>query len=332
MQKNERLKVFYEGAAIIGAVEDKKPDGIDVEKHLNNLTRTKDVFTVKISGVRKDAVTVNLFGEYMGIIPDQQVSTRQYIKNSLEELINQTIQVCCTGYDTKTKTATLSRTLAIKKLRKDFLAEILPKLDEINKDGINYKKYATKFEESNDPFLGKYPIVKAKVVNYIKKDGRIIVIVNVAGVDILGNMELSMFDYKYIYNPEEYLETYMKPNTVIDVALLAYYDNAKEGNQNRFVVSRRFALPNPWIGIEKKVKVNDIIVVKALQKRETHFFAEYDNFALDIKCKYPNKPKKVSENELYGRRIVTEGNLYKVKVTAVSEKDKLLLAEYQSEV
>lgn len=330
---NRDMKEFvYEGAAIIGQIKESKVIS-DHEAELTKRIKDKEVFVVKISGMRKedDEVTAKVIGDYMGIIPKAQVSNRTYIRNKMDELIGQNVPVIVKSFDPETKIVQLSRVEAIKELRKSFLDEILPTLEEINKDGLNYKNYLTKHAEGSDPYYNKYPIVKAKVINYDVENKR--VYVNVAGLDIIGNMNVSMFDYRFIYNPEKYLEEYMKPNTVIDVALLAYFDNSKDKMPSSFVVSRRHALPNPWHGIESKIRVGDTIVVKALEKRDSHFFGSYDNFPLDIKCYYPEIPQKnIGTDEKYGRRLITPGHEYKVKVEIVNSENKILTASYLGEL
>lgn len=336
MLKNEMKEYIYNGAAIIGQLKESN-ESTDFEAELTRRIKEKEVFIVKISGMRNedDAVTAKVIGDYMGVIPKAQVSSRMYIRNKMDELIGQHIPVVVKKFDKETKTVQLSRLEAITELKKDFLSEILPILNDINKDGINYKKYLTKHAEGSDPFYNQYPVVKAKVIGYDydeeKKSGK--VTVNVAGLDIIGNMSMNMFDYKFIYNPEKFLEEYMKPNRIIDVALLNFYDNSEKKMPSTFVVSRRHALPNPWEGIENKIKVGDTIVVTALEKRDSHFFGNYDNFPLDIKCYYPEIPNKnIGADELYGRRLITPGNEYKVKVEIVSSKNKILTASYLGEL
>lgn len=331
---NGELKEFiYNGAAIIGQLKENSV-AVDLEAELIRRIKDKEVFVVKVSGMRneEDSVTAKVIGDYMGIIPKAQVSNRMYVRNNMDELIGQNVPVIVKSFDPNTKIVQLSRVDAIRELREGFLGEILPTLEEINADGINYKKYLTKHAEGSDPYYDKYPIVKAKVINYDVNSNR--VYVNVAGLDIIGNMNIAMFDYRFIYNPEKYLEEFMKPNTVIDVALLAYYVNSKDKMPSTFVVSRRHALPNPWQGIETKIRVGDIIVVNALEKKDSHFFGSYDNFPLDIKCYYPEIPDKVTNdnNEKYGRRLITPGKEYKVKVEIVNAHNKLLTASYISEL
>jgi len=320
---------IYEGGAIVGTVRE-ETDNTDLIEKLKHYTTTKEVFTVRVSGLQPDAVTANVFGEYMGIIPKADVSSRMYMRHSMDELIGKTIPVCMKSFDLENKTVRLSREIAIKKLRSVFLEGVLPKLNEINKEGINYKNYLTKFDEAKDPFYNDYPIVKAKVISVDADNKK--VVVNVAGMDILGFMSINMFDYKYIYNPEQYLEEYLEPNRVIDVALLHYYDNSSERRPSNFAVSRRHTLQNPWIGIKNKIKEGDQIIVTALQKNASHFFGSYDNFELDIKCYYPEKPESIGEDTLYGRRLVTVGNEYLVKVQIVNEKTRVLTASYVSEL
>lgn len=330
---NGDLKEFvYNGAAIIGQLKPNN-ESDDHKAELIRRIKDKEVFVVKVSGMRNedDAVTAKVIGDYMGIIPKAQVSNRMYIRKNMDELIGQNVPVVVKSFDQETKIVQLSRVDAIRELRASFLNEILPTLEEINADGINYKKYQTKHAEGSDPFYEKYPVVKAKVINYDVNNGR--VYVNVAGLDIIGNMNIAMFDYRFIYNPEKYLEVYMKPNTVIDVALLAYYDNSKDNMPSTFVVSRRHALPNPWNGIETKIRVGDTIVVKALEKKDSHFFGHYDNFPLDIKCYYPEIPtQNIDSDEKYGRRLITPGSEYKVKVEIVNAHNKLLTASYIGEL
>lgn len=326
----EIKEFIYNGAAIIGQIKETE-NVSNIEDELRRMIVEKEVFMVKVSGMREDAVTANVLGEYMGIIPKAQVSNRMYVRNKMDDLIGQNVPVVITAFDAKTKTCNLSRVIAIKIMRKAFLDEILPIFEEIDKDGINYKKYATKYTEVDDPYYDKYPRVKAKVIGYDEKNKRILV--NVAGLDIIGSMDISKFDHKYIYNPQKFLEEYMKPNKVIDVALLTYFDNTKDNSPDAFIVSRRHALPNPWKGIGSKIRVGDIIVVRVLEKLDSHFFGAYDNFPLDIKCYYPEAPDKmVAVDEKYGRRIVVPGKEYKVKVEIVNEKQKVLTASFVSEL
>lgn len=333
MNTKELNEFFYNGAAIVGQIKE-EVQHTDTVKELKRLIAEKEVFVVKITGMRPedDVVTAKVLDGYMGLIPKAQVSSRMYIRNKMSDLlIGQNVPVIVERFNETDKTVALSRVHAIKELSKNFLNEILPVLDEINENGVNYKQYTSKFEEGNDPYFDKYPRVKAKVIDYDKKGKR--VLVNIAGLDLIGTMDISKFDYKYIYNPEKFLEEYMKPNRVIEVALLMYYDNSGQGKPSNFVVSRRHALTNPWTGIEKKIRKDDIIVVTALEKKDSHFFGAYDNFPLDIKCYYPEIPdKQIMDDEKYGRRLVTPGKEYKVKVEKVNPTTKLLTASFLGEL
>lgn len=322
----EKIQEFiYSGAAIVGQIKQENVS-TDIEVELRRRIVEQEVFTVKVSGMREDAVTANVLGDYMGLIPKAQVSNRMYVRNNMAELIGQYVPVAIKSYDPVTKLVTLSRTRAVKLIRDEFLSEVLPKLEEINADGLNYKKY-TKFEEDNDPFYKQYPIVKAKVIQYVPKKKR--VIVNIAGLDVLGTMDITKFDYKFIYNAEQYISEFMAPNTVIDVALLAYYDNSADKSPSNFVVSRRHTMPNPWKGIEQRLRKDDIIVVKALQKQENHFFASYDNFPLDIKCYYPAPPDhEIKGDELFGRRLIVPGQEYMVKIEILNASTQVLTASF----
>lgn len=322
----ERLKEFiYSGAAIVGQIKTEEQTK-DIETELRRMIVEQEVFTVKVSGMREDAVTANVLGQYMGLIPKAQVSSRMYVRNNMQDLIGQFVPVVVKSFDPETKIATLSRTRAVKQLRDEFLNEVLPKLEEINADGINYKKF-TKYQEDKDPYFNQYPVVKAKVISYLPEKKR--VIVNIAGLDVLGSMDITKFDYKFIYNPEQYISEFMAPNTVIDVALLAYYDNSQEKTPSNFVVSRRHTMPNPWAGIEQRIKKDDIIVVKALQKQDGHFFAQYDNFPLDVKCYYPAAPDhEMQDDEKYGRRLIELGKEYMVKIEIINPTTQVLTASF----
>ena len=325
-------KYIYDGEAILGSIQTEEIHS-NLEEVFKAMIKEKSVFVVKVSGVRKDAVTVNVHGEYMGIIPKAQVSHRMYVRNNMDELIGQNIPVVMKSFNPNDKTCELSREFAVRNLRNEFLNEILPQMKDINLDDNepNYKKYTQKFDENSDPFYDKYPRVKAKVMSFDPEKNKITV--NVAGLDILGVMDISKFDHKYIYNPERYIEKYMKPNTVIEVALLAYYDNSVDGKPSNFVCSRRHTLSDPWKGLEKKVRRGDMIIVRALEKKEGHFFGAYDNFPLDIKCYYPDTPdRQLKPGEIYGRRLVRTGNDYTVKIVTVNSNNRVLTAEYVREI
>lgn len=332
-QNNQSIKEYiYNGAAIVGNI-DKVETPSNIEENFRKLKKSREVFTVKVTGVREDAVTVNVAGEYMGIIPTAQVSHRMYVRQNMSELIGQNIPVLMLDFNTETKTCDLSRELAVRHLRKDFLDEILPKMALINTDEneANYKKYSAKHQEGQDPHYDNYPRVKAKVIQYDSAKNK--VMLNIAGLDIFGVMDISKFDHKFIYNPESYIEEFMKPNTVIEVALLAYFDNSKDKKPSNFVCSRRHTLDDPWKNVEKRINVNDVIIVKALEKRDNHYFGSYDNFPLDIKCYYPKTPdRELKPGEMYGRRLVKTGKDYKVKIVIVNAKKKMLAAEYIGEM
>ncbi len=325
-----KKEYIYEGAAIVGQVS-KEEKHINVEAELKRMINEREVFTVKVTGIREDSVTVKVLDEYLGIIPKAQVSQRMYIKNNMTDLIGQNVPVLIKSFNVEEKTCILSRTHAISELKKSFLDEILPKLNSINKDGINFLKYMKQMNEGKDPHLNDYPIVKAKVISYDPDKKR--VLLNIAGLDILGSMDMYRFDYRFIYNPEEYIEKFITPNTVIEVALLAYYDNRAQQRPSSFVVSRRHALENPWKNISKKLSVGDVVIVKALEKKDSHFFGAYDNFDLDIKCYYPPAPERaVTNGEKYGRRLVMPGKDYKVRVEIVNEVTRVLTASYIDEL
>lgn len=331
---NQNLKEYiYNGAAIVGTIDSPEKVVSEIKKEFINLINNQTIFTVQVTGVRTDAVTVNVAGEYMGIIPTQQVSHRMYVRNTMEELIGQNIPVVMLSFDSVTKTCELSREKAVRQLKREFLNEILPKMEEINPIGSepNHKKYSFKHQDNKDPFYSMYPKVKAKVVKYDSDKHKIIL--NIAGLDLFGTMDISKFDHKFIYDAESYIEEYMKPNTVIEVALLAYYDNSKDGKPSNFVCSRRHTLVDPWLNVEKRINKGDMIIVKALAKRDNHFFASYVNFPLDIKCYYPDAPDRALEpGEKYGRRLVSIGDSYKVRIVVVNSKTRMLAAEYVGEV
>lgn len=315
---------IYGGAAIIGAEDCYQVDDNNLVSLLKEYVKNETIITVKISGISSDSVTTNICG-YRGIIPKSEVSNRMYVRNKMGDLINRTVPVIVKSFNPEEKTVQLSRIKAIRRLREEFVNRIVPELGTINKFGVNYRNYPN-FLEAKDPYWGKYPVVKAKVLQIVNKNGKPKVIVNIAGLDLIGVMDLSKMDYKYIYDQEMYFEEFLKPNSVIEVALLAYFEKTDTTKASNFVVSRRHAMPNPWKGIETRIKKDDIIVVKAMQKRDRFFFASYDNFPLDIKCYYP--ADKVDNEEAYGRRLVKEGELYKVAVVAVSEEKRLLTARY----
>ncbi len=330
--KKDIKDYIYNGAAIVGKI-DKEEVPSNIEENFKRQIRKKDVFTVKVTGIREDAVTVNVAGEYMGIIPTAQVSHRMYVRKNMSELIGQNIPVIMNSFNVEMKTCELSREFAVRQLRYDFLEEILPKMEVINDVNIdpNYKKFSLKHQENQDPYYDKYPRVKAKVIQYDSAKHK--VMLNIAGLDILGIMDVSKFDHIFIYNPESYIEEYMQPNTVINVALLAYYDNSKDKKPSNFVCSRRHTLEDPWKNVEKRIKKNDVIIVTALEKKDNHFFGNYVNFPLDIKCYYPPTPDRVLvPGEKYGRRLVHPGKDYKVKIVVVNAKNKMLVAEYIGEI
>lgn len=333
MTQNSQIREYiYNGAAIVGTIEKQEKEQ-NLKVDFDKLIESKEVFTVKVTGVRDDAVTVNVLGDYMGVIPTAQVSHRMYVRHNMDELIGQNIPVIMLKCDKDTKICELSREYAVRQLRKDFMSEIIPIMQEINKEGEkpNYKNYSFKHEEGKDPFYDKYPRVKAKVVQFDSERKK--VMLNIAGLDIFGTMDISKFDHKYIYNPEKFIESYMQPNTVIDVALLAFYDNSKQGKPSSFVCSRRHTLADPWVNVEKRISKDDVIIVKALAKRDNHFFASYVNFPLDIKCYYPDAPdRELKPGEIYGRRLVKIGKEYKVKIVVVNSKNKMLAAEYIGEM
>ncbi|MBI9013823.1 MAG: hypothetical protein JEZ08_16435 [Clostridiales bacterium] len=330
MNKRLMKEFIYDGAAIVGQVEQQEQPN-DLEKEMRRLIREKEVFVVKISGTSEDSVSANVLGEYMGIIPKKEVSNRTYIRRNISNFIGQNVPVIMKHFDLETKTCKLSRTFAVNQLKGDFLNEIVPKIEEINKDDLNYKKYIKSFEINLDPHFNDYPRVKAKVIQFDAEKHR--VMLNIAGLDLMGMMDVGMLDHKFVYNPEAYIDKYFKPNTVIEVALLAFYENRKEGHTEMFIASRKHAIPDPWKGVEKKIRPGDVIIVKALEKRDNHFFGEYDNFQLDIRCFYPNSPdRELLPGELYGRRLVTTGKEYKVEILKVKENRCVLTAKFIEEL
>lgn len=314
---------YYNGAAIVGSVsdvsKDKKEENVSDET-LKRYIDEQEIFTVRITGKTVDSVTTKIFG-LMGIIPIQQVSNRMYIRNNAEDLIGQNVPVLVKSFDLEKGTITLSRAKAIEKLREGFFNEVIGKLNDINKNGVNYKKYLGHAEE-DDPHFNDYPVVKAKIIQQNKAGTKLIL--NIAGLDIIGVLDISKLDYRYIYDTEQYMKEHLNSNRVIDVALLAYFKN--EGKPANIVCSRRHTLKNPWKGLEEKIKKDDILVVTATDRRDNHFFGEYDNFPLDIKCYYPD-PEMWSENNKHGRRLIMPGEQYKVRVHIVNPEKRLLTAK-----
>lgn len=74
----------------------------------------------------------------------------------------------------------------------------------------------------------------------------------------------SEWSYDYI----EDLRDHVKVGEEYDVAI--YYRD-KEQKDTDFVVSRRRLLPDPWEGIEEKVKVGDIVVARLVGRRKGAF-------------------------------------------------------------
>ena len=130
---NRDMKDFvYEGAAIIGQIKESK-EITDNEAELTKRIKDKEVFVVKISGLRKedDEVTAKVIGDYMGVIPKAQVSNRTYIRNKMDELIGQNVPVIVKSFNTETKIVQLSRLEAIKELRAENKALIENNVNEI---------------------------------------------------------------------------------------------------------------------------------------------------------------------------------------------------------
>lgn len=171
------------------------------------------------------------------------------------------------------------------------------------------------YTEGSEEYKANNLIVLPAEVKHVD-EYRQSILVNLAGLDILGYIYASDWDHVYTQD----VKNVAKVGDILDVAVISHR-NPKSKYQPAFACSRKLVVPDPWVGIESRYQKNDIVNVKCVEILENYWFGELTgDDKLRVLVEYPSR-NDGKENF----RIILEQN-YECCIYAVNEQRRHLKA------
>lgn len=180
--------------------------------------------------------------------------------------------------------------------------------DELNTNHMKFSDFIRRGLEKDEDLK-----FWARIVGFDTQ--RKLVRIDIADKGVTGFIPMEEWDPYYIYNPENKIRA-MYGKRIKVKALQVIFNS--EDRFKGVICSRKACVDvNEWEGIERRFPRNTDVIVTCVERKERYYFAKTDTLEyINILCHYPDDDKT----------SVIEGGRYVVRISAVSEENRKLMA------